>query len=193
MKQLRNLPEPIQAVIDQLPSGLYQHIQRVRGIANRLSLNFGLDRDRIDLAAATHDIARAIPGSILLQQSLEYGISIHQIEKEFPILLHGPVGAHQLCNEFGLEDLEILEAVHWHTTGHPFMGKFGQVIFLADKFDPAKKSRYSFIDEIQLIAEKSPSQAVRTFLARDISRLTSKGSAVHPVALATRDGIITKS
>lgn len=187
--EFSELPSSVQLAIDQLPRGLYAHIGRVRRIANELALTFGLDTDRIDFAAATHDIARAANGEFLLQTSMEYGIRIHPIEKSFPVLLHGPVGARKLSLEFGINDTEILEAVYWHTTGHPSMGELARVVFLADKLDPIKKSRYEFIDEISLIARNNTVAAVKAFLSMDIDRLTRQGSCAHPLALLTKENI----
>ncbi|MQG73404.1 MAG: HD domain-containing protein [SAR202 cluster bacterium] len=184
------LPSCLFVTIGSLPDALQKHMQRVRIEAQKLALSHGLEESRVDFAAATHDICRSMkPGDLLLEARYR-GLKINRIDEQNPILLHGPVGAARLRDEFGISDLDIIEAVHWHTTAAPDLPPLGKAVFLADKLDPLKEGRYPFLEEVRGIAQESLDQGVVTFLQRDIQRLLRLGHAPHPIAMATLNGLL---
>ena len=93
MATVSSLPPQLQAVLDGLPLDLQEHIERVRVIARELAEGHRLDRDRVDLAAAAHDIARADSDDVLMADALAQGVRITDADRAKPLLLHGPVGA----------------------------------------------------------------------------------------------------
>lgn len=54
-------------------------------------------------------------------------------------LLHGPACASRLRSE-GVEDERLLQAIMYHTTGHPDFGALGQGLYVADYLDPGRRS-----------------------------------------------------
>ena len=103
-----------------------------------LCSRFGLDGNKGRIVGISHDIAREVPVSNKIISLLEDGYLVSEEEKNNPILLHGRFGAEILQNKFKLEDDEILQAVRWHTTGHPDMGRLGQVLYIADYIEPGR-------------------------------------------------------
>ncbi len=107
-------------------------------ICVELCSRFGLDEKKGRLAGIAHDIFREVSLTEAMIHSLTDGYPLCKEEKIHPVLLHGRLGAQMLKNDFGLEDEEILQAVRWHTSGHPDMGKLGQVLFIADYIEPGR-------------------------------------------------------
>ena len=138
-------------------------------------------RRRWAWGALAHDIARAMKGEQLLQKAPEFGISVHPVEAQVPLLLHGPVAAELLRRVDGLEDRDIYEAVYWHSTAHKDLGAVAKLVFLADKLDPQKLSRYPFQPELNKLALTSLDRAIFDFLSRELISLLQQGSLVHPV------------
>ena len=108
-------------------------------ICVELCSHFGIDEAKGRIAGIAHDISREIPVNDMLISSLDDGYIISPEEKLNPVLLHGRIGAWMLKQQFNLEDEDILQAIRWHTTGHPDMGKLGQVLFIADYIEPGRK------------------------------------------------------
>ena len=55
-----------------------------------------------------------------------------------PALLHGPLAA-ELCREkFNISDA-VYEAIYWHTTGRPGLGRLGQALYVADFAEPGRR------------------------------------------------------
>ena len=76
-----------------LPEGLRRHIYRVQQVALDLARQHSIEEEKARLGALAHDVARAMKGEELLRKAREFGIAVHPVEEQVPILLHGPVGA----------------------------------------------------------------------------------------------------
>lgn len=176
-----------------LPQGLQDHIHRVRDIAVELAPRHGVDPDRAALAALAHDVARALSDRELLEQAARLDLPVGVVEKHVPVLLHGPVGTELLRREDGLDDESIYQAVCWHTTAHPALDSLGKVVFLADKLDPQKLSRYPYQPHLRQLALADLDRAILEFTTREIITLTSRGEMVHPMMVETRTHLISRS
>ena len=184
------LPPDLQATLDALPKGLVEHIQRVRVIAVELADGHKLDKVRVDFAAAAHDIARAEANHLLLAEAQTAGIPITNVDEDNPMLLHGPVGAERLRANLGVNDEEILEAVYWHTTALATMGSIAKVVFLADKMDLSKASRYPHIGRVRELAADDLNKAIAEFLKGDLIRLLSEGKMAHPSSIEALNSLL---
>ncbi len=175
--------------MESLPTGLFNHIQRVRDIALDLAERHGLDSEKTRLGALAHDLARAFGGEALLLEAHELGIHVHPVEKRVPILLHGPVAAETL-RRCGLDDPEVYQAVYWHSTAHPGLPDVAKAVFLADKLDPSKRGRYPFINAVRSQSRESLDGAMLTFLDRELVRLIETGELVHPASVDARNDLL---
>lgn len=193
MPDQQQLLERIQRRVDSLPSGLRDHIYRVREVAKKLAPAHGIDPQRAALAMLAHDVARAMPNLELLQRAEELGLPIGPVERGEPILLHGPVGAELLAKEDGLADSSIHQAVYWHSTGHPSLDPLGKLVFLADKLDPQKISAYPYQPLLAQLALEDMDKAILEFLSRETVSLVSRGLMVHPKVLETRNHLLAAS
>jgi predicted HD superfamily hydrolase involved in NAD metabolism len=184
------LVHQIQRRVDALPDGLQAHIYRVREIACELAGCHGVDGERAALGMLAHDVARAMPEEELIRRATEMGLPIGAVEREVPVLLHGPVGAEVLARESGLDDQSLYRAVYWHTTAHPSLDGLGKVVFLADKLDPEKIARYPYLPGLRQTALENLDRAVLEFLSREIISMVSQGLLVHPAMIETRNHLL---
>jgi predicted HD superfamily hydrolase involved in NAD metabolism len=182
--------ELIAARVGALPEGLRSHIYRVQQVAVDLAHQHSIEGEKAKLGALAHDIARAMKGEDLLRKARELGIAVHPVEAEVPILLHGPVAAETLRLTDGLEDQDIYEAVYWHSTAREGLGPAAKVVYLADKLDPQKVSRYPFLPELRALAMKSLDRAILEFLSRELVSLLRQGSLVHPTSVEARNELV---
>lgn len=185
-RSLRQLKE----LIKTLPQGLQEHLKRVRDSAVELAAVHKVPLDTVELAALGHDLARACSLEELLTRAKEWCLDVHPIEKQIPLLLHGPVSAEIMRRRCGIEDARVLEAVRWHTTGVPKMGPVGLVVFLADKLEPHKLHRSLRLTEIAEVAKLSMEQAVSDYLTLEITKLLEEGSLVHSTSIEARNYLL---
>ena len=193
MLERQELLRRIQRRVDALPSGLREHIYRVRDIAKQLAPKHGIDPELAALGMLAHDVARAMLDEELIHRAVELGLPIGTVEREVPILLHGPVGAEILVKEDGLADHSIHQAVYWHTTAHPGLDGLGKLVFLADKLDPQKAAVYPYQPLLTQLATEDLDKAVLEFLSRETVALVSRGLMVHPKVLETRNCLLAAS
>ena len=186
------LLQRLQVRLESLPEGLRSHIYRVRDVALELAGRHGVDSDRAELGALAHDVCRAVSGNDLLKMSAEFGVAVNEVDRDFPILLHGPVGAELLRREEDLTDHGIYEAVRWHSTAHASLDPLGKLIFLADKLDPQKAAVYPYQARLHDMALESLDLALLEFLSREMTTRLERGETVHPASVEARNSLILK-
>lgn len=187
-----DLLQRLQGRVKSLPDGLQAHIYRVRDVALELAALHGIDLERAELGALAHDMCRAVPGDDLLKMSAELSVAVTELDRDFPILLHGPVGAEMLRQEEGLTDHGLYEAVRWHSTAHASLDPLGKLVFLADKLDPQKAAVYSYQARLRDMALESLDLALLEFLTREMATRLEKGETVHPASVDARNSLILK-
>ena len=177
-------------MLARLPERLGEHIERVREIAGELADVHGADWIAVDLGAACHDLFRAESDERLLALAGEYGLNVCEVERALPMMLHGPVAATCLARHAEIEDIAVLDAVQWHTTGHPDLGLTGKIVYLADKLDPVKKRKYPFQDELRELALTDLDGALLMFVSRQAVALLERGRLIHPRAMEFRNSLL---
>ena len=173
----------LEELLGALPAGLKRHAATVREKALDLAAIHSIDAAKAEIASTAHDIARAMKESDLLARAAAYDLSVHPVERQVPVLLHGPVGSEMLRRECGIEDPEILEAVYWHSTFNRGLGPVAKIAFLADKLDHVKAGRYPFQERVDNLARESLDAAVLAFIQEEISSLLKANQLIHPASI----------
>ena len=176
--------------LESLPAKLLAHLYRTRDVGLELAQRHQVDAARAELGILGHDVARTLKKREMLRQADGFGLPALEMERRAPVLLHGPVGAELLRQEDGLDDPEILDAVRWHSTGHPNLTQLGLVVFLADKLDPNKLKSYPYQPQLQAIANESLPQAALEFLCREAALRLQRRRPVHPSSIAAINALL---
>ena len=182
----------LQYRLKALPDGLQSHIYRVRDVALELAAPHNMDLQQAELGALAHDVCRAVPGEDLIRMASELDVPVSDVEQDFPLLLHGPVGAELLRKEEDLNDDILYEAVRWHSTAHASLAPLGKLVFLADKLDPQKAAVYSYQAKLHDMALESLDLALLEFLSREMAKRIEGGGTVHPASVDARNSLILK-
>jgi len=189
------MPDILQRLHDRLkalPDGLQSHIYRVRDVALELAAPHNIDLQQAELGALAHDVCRAVPGEDLIRMASELDVPVSDVEQDFPLLLHGPVGAELLRKEEDLNDDILYEAVRWHSTAHASLDPLGKLVFLADKLDPQKAAVYSYQGKLHNMALENLDLALLEFLSREMVKRIEGGGTVHPASVDARNSLILK-
>ena len=189
---MAELFQRLQDRLKSLPDGLQAHIYRVRDVALELAAPHDIDPNRAELGALAHDVCRAVPGGELLKMSADLGVTVTDVDRDFPLLLHGPVGAELLRREEDLTDHGLYEAVRWHSTAHASLDSLGKLVFLADKLDPQKAAVYSYQARLHDMALESLDLALLEFLSREMAARIERGETVHPASVDARNSLIMR-
>ena len=88
-------------------------------------------------AGLLHDLCKVMSNADLLEAARGYGIDLNEVQIANPMLLHGAVAAEECRRDHGIDD-DTYEAIYWHTTGHPKLGKIGLALYFADYAEPTR-------------------------------------------------------
>jgi len=144
----------VRARLESRPAGLVSHVGRVLTEATALAGCWDLDEQRVELAVWGHDLFRAADGAELLRRSLAAKLPVTSSDEQSPVLLHGPLAAYVLTEDFGVQDDEVLEAVRAHTLGLGRMSTLAKVILLADKVETMKRRGERELQAIRRLAQR---------------------------------------
>jgi predicted HD superfamily hydrolase involved in NAD metabolism len=188
---MRGQVEAVREAVARLPRDLAEHVERVVAEAERLAAGFpGLGRERVELVAWGHDIARALSPQELLAGARRFGLEVSPVEEEAPILLHGPVGSEILRRDYGIQDAEVLAAARFHSTGRAGMSLLEKVIFVADKIEPSKVRAKPALARVRALAHHDLDAAILEYLDQMLQTARRQGWPVHPDALAARKELL---
>ena len=187
------LPGSVESRLRKLPQSLLDHIARTRTLARELARAHGADESAVNLAGACHDLARALPPTDLLDEAERLSLTVHPVEKQAPVLLHGPIAAAWLEADGDVQDTRVLDAVRWHTTGRIGMDNVEKVVFVADKAEPEKVRFNPALAEVRDLADESLDKAILSFFDIQMADLQGKGQPVHPRAIELRNHLMNSN
>ncbi len=168
----------------------YQHSRQVADTAVQMARRFGIDESRTYLAGLLHDYARDLAANELLEIAEKNALISHQVEREVPDLLHGPVGAFLLEKDLLIKDEDILSAVRHHTLGAVPMTDLEKVIFIADMIEPGRS--YTGVGELRELAFKDLDEAMLLGLESSIQHCLKAGKILHPITIEARNCFLQK-
>lgn len=152
------------------------HSLNVTLYAMHLAMVHGLPVEQAAIAGLLHDCAKCLPA----HEVLHYARLAGDHELLAPALAHGPAGAWLARERFGITDAAVLRAIHYHTTGCASMTRLDQLIYVADKVEPART--YHHLEAIRAAAETDLDQAMRICLTEVEAFLERENKPSHPYA-----------
>jgi 2-amino-4-hydroxy-6-hydroxymethyldihydropteridine diphosphokinase len=165
-----------------------EHLRRVAGLMASWSPGLTTsDEDGLRFVAAgyLHDVLRdAEP------ESLRRQVPPRLATLAGP-LLHGPAAAERLRLE-GVEDGELLNAVAYHTLGHPRLGVLGRALYAADFLEPGR----TFLNEWRAnLRSRMPTDlqgVLREILGARIAYVTDQARPLRPETVGFWNSLATE-
>lgn len=164
-----------------MPRRTYEHVLRVEETGAELAALHGLEEYPVRLGCLLHDAYKHLTLKELQDAMAEELNHLTPQEREAPNLLHGQVAARLCPAEFGVSDPRALEAMRFHTTGHPAFSPEALAVFVADKSEPARD--YHGIAMIRFEARRDLTAAAALITRRTLAHLLKKNQPIHPAAI----------
>lgn len=164
----------------------FQHVEGVVSSAISLAKAYNVSVEAAEQAAWLHDLVREWPRDQLRQAAQT--IDIPAGFEEIPALLHGPIAAHMGQATYGILNLEVLDAVRFHTTGRPGMTPLELVLFVADAIEPSRN--YPGVADIRAAAEKKLEWAARLSIDNTIRFLLEGRKPLFPLTVLARNWLL---
>ncbi len=185
----------IEQMTDKLRNTLeekrFNHSVNVMETAVKLAECHGADVEKARIAGLLHDCAKNYSKDDMYGLCDKYAIDLDDVSKKEFGLLHGFVGANILKDEYGIDDIEIFDAVYYHTIGKPDMPLLTKIIFIADCVEPMRTAPW--VDDIRNEVYNDIDKALIIQLDNTIRSVLKKGTLLHTNTIDTRNFYIEKT
>ena len=171
---------------DNVPESRLRHILGVEQMAIALAQHHNLDVEKVAQAGLMHDLAKYFKPRLLLEMAQTEGLPIDPVDEVNPHLLHADVGAIVARDQFGIQDLEVLQAIADHTLGRPGMGSLSCIVFLADSLE-AGRGDTPELEVLRQMSYQNLSQAIWMNCDDSIKNLLQTRRLIHPRTILTRN------
>lgn len=184
---MMNRDKALQLVKPHLTDHRYEHTIGVTDTAIELAKMYGADVKKTEIAAIFHDYAKFRPKDEMRQIVKEHGLSNELLDYSTE-LLHAPVGAILVKKEIGINDEEILNAIHYHTSGRPNMTIMEKCVFLADYIEPGRT--FPGVEEVRELSREDLDKAIVQSLKNTVNFLMKKNQPVYPATFNTYNNLV---
>lgn len=167
-----------------LDENRYQHTLGVMYTSASMAMRYDVDVQKALYAGLLHDCAKCIPGDKKIHLCEKYGLSVSEVEKENPSLLHAKLGACLAQKKYEIQDKEILQAIESHTTGRPAMSLLEKIVYIADYIEPGRKNLPNMAD-VRKLAFRDIDECLYRILKDSLVYLNSRNIMVDPMTQKT--------
>lgn len=170
----------------------YKHSLGVADEAVSLAERYGGEKLKAYIAGLVHDVAKEIANDAAKKLLKEkYGVSLDPVEENTHKLLHGPLGACMIQDIFDIDDIEIIDAVRYHTTGKANMGILTKVLYIADYIEPNRT--FEGVEELRRLSYEDIDKAIMVGVNWTFEELIEKESMFHPDTVHARNYLLLKA
>ena len=187
MKKYEEVRKEIENILSEKR---FYHSQCVEERCVEFAKIYNADTKKARLVGIAHDIAKEMPDEEKIKILKEKNIEITEIEKEYPGLLHGKVGAILAKEKFDFDE-EMLDAIANHTKGTANMSLLSEILFVADSCGADRK--YEGTKETYELAKRNIKAAVIRCMDRTIIERIEKQKTIDPKTLEARNEYIKQS
>ena len=162
--------------------GRLKHSYSVARFAIFLCEKFGYSTKKSVIAAMLHDCSKDLPYS--KNKKLITRCTADKIIIRTPVLWHSYTGKHIAKNTYGITDMEVLNAVKFHTIGSPGMGIIAKIVYVSDFADPGREYKESMrIGKMCYQKGIGLDKLVFEVVKSKVNYLKSHNMKIHPSAI----------
>lgn len=162
----------------------FEHTLGVAYTATALAMRYGVSLKNAELAGLLHDCAKCLTDEKRLAICEKHNISMNEIERRNPFLLHAKVGSYLAMEEYHINDPDIINAILNHTTGRPGMSDLEKIVFIADYIEPNRKNAPN-LAEIRKLSFEDLNLAMVRILGDTLQYLESTEGEIDPMTRRT--------
>lgn len=156
----------------------FKHSVNVAKAARWLAFKYGASEEKAVIAGILHDITKEWKTHDHMTFLHKYNIGITSYEYNSKKLYHAVTGSCFAKAVMKIYDLDILNAIRFHTTARAGMSTLEKVIYVADFISDDRS--FSGVDRLRSLSTLSLDETVFAGLADTIKELSHDNSIIHP-------------
>ena len=176
---------------NKLGNERYQHTMMVLKAALQLAEQLNIQKAKVIKAALLHDIAKTKSKKELKSILKNSRWKIDKLEAKIIPVLHAPAGAVIAEKKYKIVDPDVLEAIRYHTLGHPEMGTIAQVIYAADFISEDRS--FDGLNKIRAEIKEDFYYGLYLITTHIIKYQLDQGSIIHPYSNDLRNKLLKRS
>lgn len=164
----------------------FEHVLRVNDTALKLNqeLNLGLNEEKIQYACLLHDCAKHVEEKYFDEFKEKYKLD-YNIVFETPALAHTILGPIVSKERYGMTNIDVLEAIRWHTTGKEDMSLLEKLVFTADYVEPGRD--FNKLDKALKKLKDNFDEGILYLMNLQIKHLISKDAIINLDTIKARN------
>lgn len=165
----------------RLSAKRYHHSLQVAEAAVSLAKRYGADVEKAQFAGLVHDVCKDETKDRLLQMAGDFAIILTKSERLCPKLWHAIVGAAYV-RKYLTGDIEIIDAVRYHTTAKADMSLLEKVVYVADCISADRD--FPGVERLRALAGQSLDGAIWEMTRMTLEELSENGAPLHEDTVA---------
>ncbi len=164
----------------------YIHTMGVLTLSKQLAMHYGVDVKCANICALLHDYAKEMPKEEMLKYINDNNLYVDEfIENNMEALAHGLIAKDIAMKKFDIKDIDMLNAIEYHTTGRPNMSTLEKILFLSDSLEPNRQLDY--IEEFTKLAFTDIDLAIFKCIEVKLNYTKKTGKQEHPLGITAFD------
>ena len=169
-----------------------EHSINVAKCAIKLSEIYGYDKEKAYLAGLVHDCAKYFTKEQIDSYVEKYNIELDPLEVDNIALSHSIIGSFAIQDVFNIQDMDIINAVRYHTTGRENMSILEKIIFMADMIEEGRN--FPGVDELRKLSFNGQlDKALITSLNNTIKFVIDNDQLIHPRSVKARNYLMQEN
>ena len=169
-----------------------EHSINVAKCAIKLSEIYGYDKEKAYLAGLVHDCAKYFTKEQIDSYVEKYNIELDPLEVDNIALSHSIIGSFAIQDVFNIQDMDIINAVRYHTTGRENMSILEKIIFMADMIEEGRN--FPGVDELRKLSFNGQlDKALITSLNNTIKFVRENNQLIHPRSVSARNYLMQEN
>ena len=169
-----------------------EHSINVAKCAIKLSEIYGYDKEKAYLAGLVHDCAKYFTKEQIDSYVEKYNIELDPLEVDNIALSHSIIGSFAIQDVFNIQDMDIINAVRYHTTGRENMSTLEKIIFMADMIEEDRN--FPGVDELRKLSFNGQlDKALITSLNNTIKFVIENNQLIHPRSVSARNYLMQEN
>lgn len=157
---------------DRLSKKRFNHSMNVAEACYKLAERYGADKKRCYMAGLLHDIMKEEDKAVQREMTVNSRLAPDPAECECPALWHAVAGAAYCRDTLGIDDLEIIRAIRFHTIGCAEMSLLEKIVYLGDMISAERD--YKDVDKFRKICYDDIDAAMSAALIYNIESVCAK-------------------